>query len=111
MYAAFGVGAVGVIAGTAFVINRSSKSSDADDRYAACERSLDCGPSDIDEIKSLDSSAATSGTLAAIGYLIGAAGIGTGVTLLLLDQPTQQAGGVRIGPWMANSQVGLQGRF
>ena len=111
MYAAFGVGAVGLIAGTVFVINRSSKQSDADDRYAACARTLDCGPSDIDEIKSLDSSAATAGTLAVVGYLIGAAGIGTGVTLLLMDQPAQQAESVRIGPWMAGTQLGLQGRF
>lgn len=111
MYAAFGVGGLGVIAGTVFLVIRSGQTSDADDRYDACARSLDCSPSEIDDIKSLDSDGATSGTLAIVGYGIGAAGIGAGLALLLLDEPSKTADTVGIRPWMAGHQLGVQARF
>jgi hypothetical protein len=108
VYVGFGIGAVGVIAGTATGWLASSKTSDLQDK---CENSV-CPPSlhgDYDAANRL-------ATISNVSFGVGLVGIGVGVYGLLAgsdvqQDPSQGSEGVRwqatVGPGMA----GVQGRF
>ncbi len=111
-YVGFGVGAVGLGVGTYFLIDRSGKKSDADDRFSSCRDRGDCDDSDISAIKGLDDDAATAGTMAIVGYSVGVAGIGAGIALLILDSKASSASNqATIRPWFDQHQIGVMGRF
>jgi hypothetical protein len=111
-YGALGAGVVGTVVGVVFTLRRSKKSSDADDVYDECLASGGCGQTEVSEIEDLDAKAASSGTIAVVGYGIGVAGIGTGLTLLLLDHKKKAAGNrPRIRPFVGATQLGLTGTF
>ena len=111
-YSALGVGAVGAVLGVAFTIQRSKKSSDADDLYDGCLASGACGQTEVGEIEDLDSKAASSGTIAVVGYGVGVVGLGTGVTLLLLDHKKKTAANrPRVRPIISATQLGVTGTF
>ncbi len=109
-YAALGAGVLGVGVGTYFLIDASGKSSDADKAYSACENSPStCNKSSVED---LDSKAATSKTMAVVGYGVGAVGLGVGLTLLLLDtstpEPTHSA---KVVPYFGVGEAGVIGSF
>lgn len=111
-YSALGVGAAGVAVGVIFALQHSSKSSDADDLYDECLNSRVCGDSDVEDIKTLDSDAATAGTLSIVGFGVGAAGIGVGLALLLMNSGgTDSAAQAGVVPYLSPGQVGLTGSF
>lgn len=111
-YSALGVGAVGAALGVVFLIQRGGKASDADERYDACLDSGGCDRTDADEIGKLDDEAATAGTLSVIGFAVGAAGIGTGLVLLLTgDDGASQARQPPVTPFVGLGRVGLTGTF
>jgi hypothetical protein len=109
-YSALGVGAVGVALGVVFTVQRGSKSSDAEDQYDECVESGACGPNEEAEIRDLDKEAATAGTLSIVSFAVGAAGLGTGL-VLLLTAPKQNSAGPRVTPYVGIGRVGLTGSF
>lgn len=113
-YVALGVGVVGVGLGTVFLLSANSKQKDADDAFDACGGKSCSGPERAN-IDSLDSSAATSKTLALTSFIVGGAGLATGVTLLVLSgshksEPTAQLT-PRVQPWIGYRSLGLSGTF
>jgi tetratricopeptide (TPR) repeat protein len=107
-YVAFGVGAVGLAGGIAFTVQSSSKRSDADKLCTLpngyCELSVK------DQVNSLDSDANKARTLAIVGYALGAAGIGAGVTLFVLSAG-HSGKSASIAPWVGVNSAGVRGKF
>jgi hypothetical protein len=114
-YISLGVGAVGVGLGVVFLMQRSSATSEADDKYDACLESQSCVPSDQREMERLDDQAGTMGTLSVVSFGVGAVGLGAGAALLLLNGKTEeapaQATGVSVQPYATSNQLGLWGQF
>lgn len=111
-YSALGVGAVGTALGVVFALQHGSKSSDADERYDACLDRGGCDGSDAADIRTLDDDAASAGTLSVIGFAVGAAGIGTGLVLLLTGGEDKTATHERrVTPFVSIGRVGLSGIF
>jgi hypothetical protein len=114
-YISLGVGAVGVGLGVVFLVQRSSATSDFDDKYDACRESQACVPSDQREMERLDEKAATMGTFSVVSFGVGAVGLGAGAALLLMNGNTQEeppaAAGVTIQPYASTNELGLWGRF
>src|SRR4051794_31669779 len=106
-YVAFGVGAVGLAGGIAFTLQSSSKRSDAD---KLC--TLPNGGCDLalkPQIDSLDSDANHARTLGIVGFALGAAGIGMGVTLLVLSMGHAEKT-ASIAPWVGVNSAGVRGK-
>jgi hypothetical protein len=107
-YVAFGVGAVGIAGGIAFMLQSSSKRSDAD---KLC--TLPNGGCDLalkPQIDSLDSDANHARTLGIVGFALGAAGIGAGVTLFVLSAGHSEKT-ASIAPWVGVNSAGVRGKF
>lgn len=88
-WVSLGVGAAGAGLGTVFLIQRSSKKSDADSAFNGCNASV-CTQPERDHIKDLDKSAASAGTLALVSYGVGAAALTTGFYLLFSSGSTAE---------------------
>jgi hypothetical protein len=103
---ALGVGAAGVLAGGITGVMAMGKKSELDDS-GLC-RDGKCAPAAHDDVDSLD----TLRTISTVSFVVGAIGVGTGVTLLVTggggDERRPAAGAaLRVGPgWL-----GLAGRF
>jgi len=113
-YVALGVGAVGVGLGVVFLFQRSSATSDADDRFEACLNSQACVTADQREMEDLDDKAATMGTLSVVSFGVGVAGLGAGAALLLMNGKTEAgpaAAGVSVQPYATANELGVWGRF
>ena len=114
-YISLGVGAVGVGLGVVFLLQRSSATSDADERFEACLQSLSCVAADREAMERLDDEAATKGTLSVVSFGVGVLGLGAGALLLLMnDTPEEgasQAARVTIQPYASASELGVWGRF
>ena len=105
-YVAFGVGGVGLVAGTITGVMAMGKKNDLEDsKYC---RDGKCGPeahADVDSLNRLR-------TFSTIGFVVGAVGVSAGVTLFLTNtkkeasKPSARAA-LRLGP----GYVGLAGRF
>jgi hypothetical protein len=80
-WVSLGVGAVGAGLGTVFLIQHSSKKSDANTAFNACNTNV-CTNAERENVKNLDQSSATAGTLALVSYGVGAAALSTGLYLL-----------------------------
>lgn len=111
-YSAIGVGVVGAVMGTVFLMQRGSKQSDANGAYNDCKTRY-CGPTDINRFTQLDKDAATAGTIAAVSYGVGTAALTAGLYLLLtghakrttaLQTPT-------FIPYVGLTQAGASVRF
>lgn len=103
-YAALGAGAVGVGVGVATGLMATSRHSDAE---AACPGGR-CpegsgANDDIDAFRSLR-------TVSTVGYIVGAVGIGAGVTLLL-TAPQSPPTAARVNPVIGPGFTGVEGRF
>lgn len=112
-YVALGVGAVGVGVGVVFLVDHLSQSSAAQKSYDDCVDAGRCSEATMRAIDDRDSAAATSGTISFIGFGVGAAAIGTGIVLLLLDggEPAQPTTGTTIRPYVGFDRVGFTGTF
>jgi hypothetical protein len=123
-YVAFGVGAVGLGLGTVFLIQSSSKRSEADDLCTlpggACDTSVKT------KVNDLDDQADSAGTLGVIGLVVGGVGVATGVTLLVLSGGGSSDKAAKskphVEPWVSTSlgergggtgknMLGLRGAF
>lgn len=116
-YIALGVGAVGLGAGVLFTLQSASKRSDANDKFAECQRNGvdgECKQEDplSQEVAKLDDDAGSAKTLALVGYAVGGLGVAAGVTLLLLDSSSSSsASEPHIVPWVGYQSAGVMGTF
>jgi hypothetical protein len=113
-YSALGVGAIGVGLGTLFLVQRGSVQSDADELYDTCKAHMGgCTAEEQAAIGDKDDEAQSKLVLSLVSYGVGAIGLGTGITLLLLDGGENQSETARAGvrPWIGFGSVGLNGRF
>jgi hypothetical protein len=107
-----GVGAVGAVVGTVFVLKNHS---DLNDANALCGSGA-CPQSKQPQIESLDSSASSAATLAWVSYGIGAVGLGAGVVMLVMSKgksapPPQAAGLSSARPWVGPGSAGVTVAF
>jgi hypothetical protein len=112
-YVAFGVGAVGLAAGTVFTLRSRSKRSEVE---GLCGASFNNCPTDQREkVNSLNDEATTSYTLGLVGFGVGVVGVGAGVALFILSSGKKPDGGptagVSLQPWVAPNGAGVVGRF
>lgn len=107
-YVGLGVGALGLGAGTVFALVSHGKRTDGDE---LCPGGA-CRASDKSELEKLDSQASLMGQLAVAGFAVGAAGVATGVTLVLLgrEKPSSAKVGSVI-PWVGYGSAGVAGTF
>lgn len=119
MYVSFGVGAVGIAAGAFFLLQSSSKRSEADDLCGAGQ----CPADKRADIQQLDDDASAFGTYGIIGLGVGAVGVGAGIYFLLTgdsdsasaawsgqpERASKSWTGVR--PFASLNGAGVYGRF
>lgn len=100
-----GVGVVGVVAGTVFVLKNHSDRGDAN---ALCGQ-MGCPESKRSQISSFDSDANSAATLSWISYGVGAAGLVTGAVLLLGShhKPAPPQSG-QVVPWVGGRAMGVR---
>ncbi len=109
-YIGFGVGAVGVGVGTYFLIKAHGTQSDSDNQFASCLPH--CSAADKGSISDLDQAAKNQRVVGVVGLVVGGIGIGTSVTLLIIEPKKQSlttSGFVR--PWFGFGQAGLYGAY
>ncbi|HEX6276470.1 MAG TPA: hypothetical protein VFZ53_25690 [Polyangiaceae bacterium] len=123
-YVAFGVGAVGLGVGTVFLLQSSSKRSEADDLCTlpggACDKENE------DKVNALDADADSAGAIGVAGLIVGGIGVATGVTLFVLSSGSSSSAGASAGskkalgsgphrptvaPWFGRNTLGVKGTF
>jgi hypothetical protein len=110
-YAAFGVGAVGLGAGTVFLLQALGKRSEADD---ICTGSAgECPISRRADVDKLDSDAKRAATFSAVGYGVGGVGIAAGVVMLIMSGKSESSAATRpaLYPWVGATSAGVTGHF
>lgn len=111
-YTALGVGVAGAAIGTVFLIQRSSKQSDADSAFNQCTSQL-CTDSEKSNVINLDKGAATAGTISLVGFGVGAAALTAGLYLLFTgdSKPAAATQARRFEPFIGPMQAGATLRF
>jgi hypothetical protein len=82
-FVALGIGAVGIVGGTVFMLQNRSKRSEADELCSGDK----CPLSRRAEVEQLDNDASSAATLSWVGYGVGVAGIAAGAALWVLSSP------------------------
>ena len=108
-YISFGVGVVGLVGGTVFLISGNGKQADADSLFDSCEPNCTVGQKD--EISSLDDEASSAKGLATVGFIVGGVGLAAGATLLLIDMNQSSAKAPAVQPWVGLGSAGVRGTF
>jgi hypothetical protein len=113
-YVAFGVGAVGLGLGTVFMLQSSSKRSEADDLCTLPKGACDIAVKS--KVNDLDDQADQAATLGVAGFVVGGVGIATGITLLVLSSGSSSAKSAshtkpHVEPWVGRNTVGIRGTF
>ena len=117
-YIAYGAGVLGVGTGIYFVIKWSNAANEADQAYSQfvvnqCRSvaTTDCR-NQAAHVSSLDREAAHAGTISTVGYAIGAAGLGTGLAMMLLRQGhEEQLATEQLHAYLGPRSAGIWGRF
>ena len=111
-YITLGLGVAGTGVGTYFLISSLDKRGQANDLFQ-CDATQSCSSAQVIEVGKLDDDADRSRNLAIASYAFGAAGIVTGLVLLLTDSPSKpQPGAVRDVHLVAGlSSVAVTGKF
>ncbi len=112
-YAAFGVGVLGLAAGTFFTLQSVSKRNDADDTWEECGGDTGCRTDNplAKEADSLDRDADSAQTLGIVGFAVGAVGVGVGTTLFIMSSGGSSKSAARIEPYVGLGMAGVKGRF
>jgi len=106
-----GLGAAGVGVGALFLALGGGSRSDADDAYAACEKTpCFAGSPGAQEALDLDDQANTQQTIGVISLIAGGVLAAVGVTLLFVD-PSSGAEQARVTPWIGLGSAGASGTF
>jgi hypothetical protein len=111
-YITLGLGVAGTGVGTYFLISSLDKRGQANTAFE-CDATQSCSPAQVIEVGKLDDEADRSRNLAIASYAVGAAGIVTGLVLLLTDSPSAaHAGAVRDIHLVAGLRsIAVAGRF
>jgi len=110
-YVAFGVGVVGIAAGTVFALKASSKYSDGN---ALCKDQDPCQLSSADaaQREQLGKDGDSAKIISIIGFVAGGVGVAAGTTLFILSGKKQtETARAGVQPWIGLGSVGLNGRF
>jgi hypothetical protein len=112
-YVAFGVGIVGLGAGTLFTLQSSSKRSDADAKFEECGGASGCTNNNplSAEVAELDDDARSALTLGIIGFAVGGVGIAAGTGLLIASSGDEGKESAGVTPWVGLGSAGVRGRF
>jgi hypothetical protein len=111
-YVSLGLGAAGIVFGGVFTGVHFSKQGKAASTFDDANCEVGCSDQERAAVEKLDKQAASSGTMALIGYGVGAAGLATGIMLLLLDSPGDaETARAHIRPYWGVNQAGLTGSF
>jgi len=111
-WVSLGVGAVGAGLGTVFLIQYSSKKSDANAAFNTCNANV-CTPAERENVSSLDKSSASAGTLSLVSYGIAGAALTTGLYLMFSSggssEPKKDS--ARFTPYVGPRFVGASVNF
>jgi hypothetical protein len=112
-YVAFGVGVVGLAAGTLFTLQSSSKREDADAKFEECGGESGChtGNPISEQVTKLDDDARSAMTLGIVGFAVGGVGIATGATLFILSSGGSEERRAGVEPYVGFGVAGVKGRF
>jgi len=114
-YVGFGVGAVGVVLGTVFVLKSSSKRKDADSaakEFVKCDTTGCVATAEgAKKVHELDDQARSAKTLGIVGYVVGGLGVATGVTLFILSNKKEDSKAAFVAPYVGFGAVGVRGAF
>jgi hypothetical protein len=114
-YVGFGVGAVGVVLGTVFVLKSSSNRKDADAAATKLERQCgnicDANSPEAKNVVNLDDKARSAKTLGIVGYVVGGLGVATGVTLFILSNKKEEPKSAFVAPYVGLGALGVRGAF
>lgn len=112
-YVAFGVGVVGLGAGTFFTLQSSSKRSDADAKFEECGGASGCtnGNPLSAEVEQLDDDARSALTLGIVGFAVGGVGLAAGTALFIASSSGNREQGAGVTPWVGLGSAGVRGRF
>ena len=115
-YIALGVGVVGIGVGTIFGLKAKSNYKDANDITddpANCPPSGPCelaGPL-FDRREQLGKDGDSAKTLSIVGFVVGGAGLATGVTLFVLSSKKEPQASAKIQPYLGVGNLGVRGSF
>ena len=113
-YVGFGVGAVGVVLGTVFVLKSSSKRKEADTaaKDVECTTNGCLATAEVaQKVNDLDDQARSAKTLGIVGYVVGGLGVATGVTLFILSNKKEDPKAAFVAPYVGFGAVGVRGAF
>lgn len=123
-YVGFGVGAVGAVLGTVFVMRSASKRKAADDVDVEATGSTTGGPCSFaantcdaesavaKKQSGLDDQARSAKTIGIVGYVVGGLGVAAGVTLFVLSSNKQEStSAAYVAPYVGLGAVGVRGAF
>ena len=121
-YVGFGVGAVGVVLGTVFVLKSSSNRKDADKATTTLEDTYGCSATgghpacdattpEAQKVVGLDKDAKNAKTIGIIGYVVGGVGVAAGVTLFVLSAHKDEKTAAYVAPYVGPGLLGLRGAF
>ncbi len=112
-YVAFGVGVVGLGAGTFFTLQSSSKRSDADAKFEECGGASGCTNNNplSAEVEELDNDARSALTLGIVGFAVGGVGLAAGTALFIASSGGESKDSAGVTPWVGLGSAGVRGRF
>lgn len=124
-YVGFGVGAVGIVLGTVFVMKSSANRKDANAANetleqigsttgGACSVAGGTCRGDIPQaqkVADLDDKARSAKTLGVVGYVVGGVGVAAGVTLFVLSNKKTEPTAAFVAPYVGLGAVGVRGAF
>jgi hypothetical protein len=124
-YVGFGVGAVGIVLGTVFVMKSSSKRKSANEATHDLELvgSTTGGPCSVAggtcrgdvpqarKVTDLDDQARSAKTVGIVGYVVGGLGVATGVTLFVLSSKKEESKSAFVAPYVGLGAMGVRGAF
>ena len=112
-YVAFGVGVVGLGAGTFFTLQSSSKRRDADAKFEECGGASGCTNNNplSAEVAQLDDDARSALTLGIVGFAVGGVGLAAGTALFIMSSAGDSKESASITPFVGLGSAGVRGSF
>jgi hypothetical protein len=110
--AGFGLAVAGGVIGGVFIGKSNDNSDKADARFAECNETSSCSPTEKSMIQSIDDDARIQTGIAIGGFVTGGLGLAAGITLLILDQNRSTATSrASVTPVVSLNYVGVAGSF